>query len=219
MTEDRLLVSALRESPNRPGRYLVVLSDGRELLATAALLGELGVASRGKELSAEAAQKLEHESRITVLADRALDSLARARRTRRELEIRLRKRETDSQLIRAALDRLEASGVLSDEETARSEAQARLRAGDGYARIKQRLRQKGVSESATSSALAAVMADAADQGYDELAACQQIAERRSKGLRSLPREVAARRLLAFLLRRGYSGSIARQAVNNVLGDA
>jgi regulatory protein len=210
---NEIALKELRESPRRPGRYLLTLSDGRHLVVGIAVLAETGATRAGANLTPEKIATLVHESTITELADRALDALARGRRTRRELELRLRKREATPAQIREALDRLEASGLLSDASVARDEAAARLRRGEAPTRVRQQLRRKGVAGPTVVDALADVM-DRDD--YDEVAACRAVAEKRARSLASADAATAERRLLGFLLRRGYAGGIARQVVRDVL---
>jgi len=215
MTESTSLsVKELRESPRRPGRYLLSLSDGEQLLVGVAVLADTGATRPGVVLTPTALERLRHEHVVTELADRALDALARGRRTRRELEIRLRRREATPSQIREALDRLEQSGLLSDEGVAQAEAASRLRRGEAPARVKQQLRRKGVAGALVSEAVAEAMRE---DGFDEEAACRAVAEKRARTLKSDDPVAAQRKLLGFLMRRGYSGSVARRVARDVLG--
>lgn len=222
-----LRVQDLRESPRRPGRYLLQLSDGRTLVLGVGVLADCGATRIGAVLPANAVARLLHESAVTAMADRALDMLARGRRTRRELERRLLRpplrrgqpapsseesAERAGQL-REALDRLEASGVLSDTEVAEAEAAARLRRGEAPGRVSQVLRRKGVAGSVVQAAVQEAMAE---DDFDERAACRAVAEKRARALRALPPDVATRRLLGFLQRRGYGGGVARDVTREVL---
>jgi regulatory protein len=209
-------VKELRESPRRPGRYLVSLSDGQQLLVGVAVLADTGATRPGVVLTEPALERLRHEHTITELTDRALDALARGRRTRRELELRLRRREATAAQIREALDRLEANGLLSDEAVASAEAASRLRRGEAPARVKQQLRRKGVAGSVVSEAVADAMRE---DGFDEEAACRAVAEKRARTLASEDPVAAQRKLLAFLMRRGYAASVARRVARDVLGSA
>lgn len=167
-------------------------------------------------MTAEQVRRLAEESVITDLMDRALAALARSRRTRRELEVRLRKREAPPPLITAALDRLEAAGILSDAAVASAEARARLRRGDAPALVSQRLRRKGIDPETLADALSDAIDEAAEEGTDEATACRVLAEKRVRTLQSLPKEVAERRLMGFLMRRGYGGALARRTAREVL---
>ena len=157
-------------------------------------------------------------SALTALVDRALNYLALGRRTRRELELRLRrvsigKVAPERRLIAMALDRLESRGVLSDSDVARAEASARLRRGEAPARVRQQLRRKGIDARGAESALAeAIHAD----GFDEEAACFKQAQKRWLSLSSLEPQIAKRRLAGFLLRRGFASGIVHGAVKRVM---
>lgn len=209
-------IQGLRESPRRPGRYVLQLGDGRTFVVGVAVLSDTGATKVGVELSEEQVARLAEESTITDLMDRALDALARSRRTRRELELRLLKREATPAQVRTALDRLEASGVLSDETVARAEAGARLRRGDAPARVRQQLRRKGVDQRTVTEAVSEALEEASADGFDEVAACRTVAEKRARSLRAVAPDVAERRLLGFLLRRGYAGGLARRIAREVL---
>lgn len=204
---------AFSESPRRPGRWAIVLEDGRRFIVGANGLATIGVPRTGQPLSEAQCAALEAESAVTVIADRALDALARGRRTRRELERKFQRAGYDSGAVKAALDRVEDSGLLSDEAVARAEVSSRLRRGEAPARVRQRLRQKGIDAQTTDTAVRDVTAD---DGFDELAACRAAAEKRARALRALEPPIAHRRLLSFLLRRGFSGAIAGRVAREAL---
>ncbi len=208
------LVKELRESPRSPGRYLVLLSTGEQCVVGIDTLAALGATRIGVALDGERVAQLLRAGAVTALVDRALNSLAHGRRTRRELEIRLRRIQPDAALIAEALDRLEANGILSDVEVARAEASARLRRGEAPARVRQNLRRKGIDARGTDAAIVeAIETD----GFDEHSACRQQAEKRARALASLEPEVARRRLTAYLLRRGFGGGSVRSVVAEILG--
>lgn len=195
-----------------PGRYLVVLSDGQKCVVGVEALSDAGATRVGASLDAARLERLLRAGAITALMDRALNTLARARRTRRELEVRLRRVEADARLVAEALDRLEASGVLSDADVARAEASARLRRGEAPTRVGQALRRKGVDARSTAAAISeAVEAD----GFDELGACREQAMKRWRALSKLEPAVARRRLVAFLQRRGFGGRVIRSVLDEL----
>lgn len=219
MSEDPaapVAVKTLLESHRRQGRYVVTLSDNRVFTVNASLLSTLGLARSGAALLPGQLAKLESESVVIDLMDRALDAMARSRRSRRELELRLRKREPRQELVREALDRLVASGLLSDQEVARAEASARLRRGEAVAQVRRRLIARGIDNGVIADALTSALEDAEAEGFDELSACRDLAARRIRALGSLPAEVAARRLTAFLARRGFAASLVRHVVREVI---
>ncbi len=201
MTEMPLLVREIRESPRQPGRYRLLLSNGEEFLLGVDALSAVGATAVGATVTPQGLDALRHAAAVTALVDRALRSLARGRRTRLELEQRLRRVEPNRALISEALDRLEASGAISDQEAALAEATARLRRGEAPTRIRQRLRQKGIGVRESEQAVEQAKDE---EGFDELASCRTQGAKRWRSLRSLDRVVARRRLMGFLLRRGFS---------------
>lgn len=200
-----------------PGRYLVVLSSGQQLIVGVQALADAGATRVGVVLSDEQVGRLLHAGAVTTLVDRALGFLARGRKTRRELEVRLgrRPREGDApakELIAEALDRLEASGVLSDADAARAEASSRLRRGEAPGKVRQSLRRKGIDGRQTDQAIA----DAVEHdGFDELEACREQATKRWRSLASLEPAVGRRRLVAFLQRRGFGGGVIRTVLTQI----
>ena len=193
---------------------MLTLADGRTFTVAIGALSETGATRSGVELDADAVAYRGRESAITDLSDRAVNALARGRKTRRELEIRLRRVQPDAALIGEALDRLTAIGVLSDEEVAHAEAAARLRRGEAPAKVRQVLRRKGVEGRMVNEAVSAAISE---DGFDELAACRALAEKRVRALGAKDPVVLKRRLVAFLQRRGFSGSVIGQVLREVLG--
>jgi len=208
-----LTVTALRESPRAPGRYLVTLSDGRALAVGVAALSDTGATCIGARLAPEAVARLVREAAISTLVCSAVGLLARGRKTRRELELRLKRKESDVTLVSIALERLEAAGVLSDTEVARAEASSRLRRGVAPARVRQTLRSKGITGRDADAAVADAMQD---DGFDELAACRAAAGKRMRAFAALEPAVARRRLIGFLQRRGFGGSTMRTVITELL---
>ena len=208
-------VTDLRESPRRPGRYLVTLADGTTLLLGVTALADAGVTRAGLDLELSEVDRLRREARITAIADRAVDMLARGRRTRRELERRLRARDREvvPEELREALDRLETAGLVSDVAVAEAEASSRLRRGEAPGRVRAVLHRKGVAAPLVGEALREAMAGDA---FDERAACEAVAEKRLRSLGGLEPPVVRRRLQAFLLRRGFASSVVRTVSDRLL---
>ena len=207
-------VKNVLESSRRPGRFVLTLADGRTFTVAIGALSETGATRAGVELDTDAVAYLVRESAITDLSDRAINALARGRKTRRELEVRLRRVQPDVSLIGEALDRLTAIGVLSDEEVAHAEAAARLRRGEAPAKVRQVLRRKGVEGRMVNEAVSAAVSE---DGFDELASCRALAEKRVRALGAKEPAVLRRRLVAFLQRRGFGGSVIGQVLRDVLG--
>lgn len=176
--------------------------DGRAWVVAAETVAELPGLREGAPVDDSIAQTLDTAAQLLMLQDRAIGMLARARRSRLELERRLRRVADAPEHIRRVLDRLAASGLLDDESVARAEAASRFRRGEGRRKVQQRLAAKGIDRRTVEQVLGEVMEE---EAVDELALCREAAERRQRSLHSLPPEVQRRRLMAYLQRRGFTG--------------
>jgi regulatory protein len=95
----------------------------------------------------------------------AMNFLARREHSLDELRKKLRRRFTDEQQVETQLQKLVAEKLQSDERFA--ESYARMRAGRGYgpARVRQDMREKGLSDGDIASAF-----EAAELDWDAIAA-------------------------------------------------
>lgn len=207
-------ITDIVEHPRRPGRYLLTLSDERAFTLSVSLLADLGATRKGLALSPDIITRLEAEAGILHVMDRAVASISRARRTRRELEQRLRRTKPGvdppaANVIATALDRLSDSGILSDENVARAEASSRLRRGDAPRRVAMILQQKGINRIDAAEAVARAVTE---DSIDEDAQCEAVADKRMRSLQKLEPMIAKRRLMAFLMRRGYGSTSIRLAL-------
>ncbi|MGI9823430.1 regulatory protein RecX [Agromyces sp. Marseille-Q5079] len=109
------------------------------------------------------------------------------------------------------IERYERFGYLDDTRLAEQLVHVHAgRRGRGSGAILQELTRRGVDAEAARTAI---------EGLDpetEFDNARAVAERRVRQLRGLERQVAERRLSAFLQRRGYSGEVVRQVVTEVL---
>ncbi len=203
------VIARVGEHPRKPGRYRVRLVDGRAWTVDADAITPLLPLREGVELEEDAVLRLEAAHRFVAVYDRALGMLARARRTRRELQQRLRRAEPDEAMVARAVEKLETLGLIDDAAVARAEAASRFRRGEGAGRIRQSLMRKGVASSAIDAAIHEV---AEEEVVDERALCLAAGEKRVRVLRSLEPDVQRRRLLGFLMRRGFPGYVAGDVV-------
>jgi regulatory protein len=154
---------------------------------------------------------------------RAADGEAALRAALRSLELRpyacadlgrrLVRRGHPREAVAQALAAAAALGLLDDAAYARTYAETRSARGRGPARIRRDLLAMGVSGSHADAAIAARW----PEGTEDEAVPLALATRRAAQLGDLPRPVKRRRLLAFLLRRGFSGRTVNQVVARVLG--
>lgn len=123
----------------------------------------------------------------------------------------LASREFDEGDIELECERLLGVGLLDDVALAETLVRTlRERKGLGKSALTAELRRRKLDSDAIAEALDELDAD------DELGRATEIAVKRAPQLRSLDRATAQRRLGAFLMRKGYSGSVISAAVSAAL---
>jgi regulatory protein len=141
----------------------------------------------------------------------SMHALTRRGMSRWELEKTLRDREFEEDEIQEELERLEGVGLIDDAYLAETVVRAqRERKGLGRSAIIAELRRRHIDEEHFESALGQLEED------DEQSRANEIAEKRAGQLSSYDNETAKRRLTAFMMRKGYSSSVVRTAVDLAL---
>lgn len=144
------------------------------------------------------------------IEEHSLRALGRRGLSRRELGRRLTQAGYEPELVDAELDRLEATGLIDDYALAQHlVGTLQERKGLGRSGIAAELARRVIAPGAIEYAL-----DLIDSG-DELALARDLAAKRARSLTGLDRVTSERRLSAYLLRRGFSGSTVRAAVESV----
>ncbi len=127
----------------------------------------------------------------------ALDLLARREHSYAELLRKLRQRGASVGMAEIELDRLQEEGLLSDERFCEAYIHARSQRGYGPLRLREELRQRGVSEMLIDQHL-----HSGDQDWQALA-LKVFAKRFPEGPAEGPKERA--RQQRFMQYRGFSG--------------
>ncbi|MEW6517738.1 MAG: regulatory protein RecX [candidate division FCPU426 bacterium] len=174
------------------------------------------------------ARLLDREEEVRA-REKCLTWLSAHGRTRRELQDRLRRLDIRPEIAGRVLDRLEQAGLLNDHALAVSLVQDRLRGGEvGRRRLRGELLKRGVARETVEAALeesgavdgaeAPGMPGAEVPGMlrDEAESCLELAQRKAKAYRNLPRETGRRRLAGFLARRGFGPEDIFRAVDRAL---
>ena len=159
-------------------------------------------------LPEEPESQAERAARASTIS---MQALTRKGMSSREMIQRLRSRDIDEETAFAEVARLERVALLDDRELAATLVRTlQERKGLGRAGITAELRRRLVDSVAVEEALGALGGD------DELARARDLAVKRAPQLRSLDSVTARRRLSAFLMRKGYSGSVVNSAVTAAL---
>ena len=148
-----------------------------------------------------------HSVARTVL----LDELTGQPRTRAELAGLLAEREIPEEVADEVLDRFVEVGLIDDAAFATAWVESRHRGrGLGKRALAQELRRRGVDDELARDAL-----DELEPEQEEETA-RALVRRKLRSMRSLDREVAMRRLLGMLARKGYPGGLAMTVVKQEL---
>jgi regulatory protein len=148
----------------------------------------------------------------TSVKERALRLLSVRSRSRSELQQRLLRADYAPEEVEAALDDLERVGLIDDEAFAREVSEYQRRKGMGRRAGMNALRVKGVERE-----LAERIADEANP-EDEAERALEVASNRLQRLRGLDPVTRQRRLVDFLMRRGYDPEIARSACKRAMAE-
>jgi regulatory protein len=206
-------ITALRVQKRNRQRVNVHI-DGRFAFGLAAI--EAMQLKIGQQLSDAEIARLKKKDQVEVAYEFALKFLSYRPRSIDEVRRRLTEKQFDEPTVDETIARLSRAGLLDDTAFARFWLENRDAFKPRSKRaLRYELRQKGVANSVIDATLA---------GYEENDAAYRAALNRVQKLARRPDQdfdVIRRKLLAFLNRRGFSYSVARDAVERVfveLGD-
>ena len=150
-------------------------------------------------------EKLEQRAKNVLLFQ-----LSRSMKTRYQLANILKKREIPEEIANAVLDRFTEAQLIDDAAFARAFVNSRIAiAGKSRSVISRELKQKGVSAEDALEALSII-----DQELEDKTA-YAIAKKRYQQLTSLAPEVRKRRLMGFLMRRGFSSALTSRILRDL----
>lgn len=148
------------------------------------------------------------DERQRAYAD-AITSLSRKPRTGYEITLRLTEKGWGEETIAEVIQRLDREGLINDAAYAQEWASQRVRSrGKGKLWVKYELRQKGVSKPHIDEALGQVSEE------DEFESALLLGKKKWNGMTG---EVVdkKRKTGAFLMRRGYSGSLVARVIREI----
>ena len=208
-----------------------VLTTGTAPIATSArapMFVDLGDQGSADERSAAVRAELEREARTHIERDTeaaatparkasfapinnvSMHALARRGMSSREMHDYLLGRDFDPGAVDNEVERLESVALLDDVALGETLVRTlRDRKGLGRSALTAELRRRHLDATAIEIALEGL-------DDDELERATEIAHKRAGQLRSYDTETAKRRLGAFLMRKGYSGSVVSTAVQRAL---
>jgi regulatory protein len=207
------ILTALAPDPRQPEYRLVDVDRGRFASIPAASLGPLDL-EVGRELPPAVLARLRELADIEGAHRAALHSLSRRAHARFDLRRRLVRKQHPTAAVDAALARLEARGLIDDRRFAEQYAALRGARGRGPSRLVNDLLAQGVDRRIAEDAVRQALVD---EGIDPQIEARAVAAKRARQLADLPAAVRRRRLLAYLVRRGFGGPGVRELVEEVCG--
>jgi len=206
-------LTALAPDPRQPGYRLVEVDRGRFASLPSAALEPLSL-QVGAELGPAVLDRLRELADVEAAQRAALRALARRAHARLDLQRRLVKKQHPPAAVDAALERLVSRGLLDDRRFAEQYAALRATRGKGPARLLRDLLAHGVERRTAEQAVRQALEE---EGIDPGLEARAVAAKRARHLAGLPVAVRKRRLLAFLVRRGYAGAEVRELVEELCG--
>ena len=206
-------LTALAPDPRQPGYRLVEVDRGRFASLPVAALEPLRL-EVGAALAPAVLDRLRELADIEAAERAALRALARRAHARLDLQRRLVKKQHPPVAVDAALERLASRGLLDDRQFAEQYAALRATRGKGPARLLGDLMAQGVERRTAEHAVRRALEE---EGIDPGVEARAVATKRARQLAGLPVPVRKRRLLAFLVRRGYAGVPLKDLVEELCG--
>jgi regulatory protein len=147
----------------------------------------------------------------TDCREAALKLIERARRTRSDLERRLKEKDFAPAVITDVLDRLVEVALVDDVEYARAWLAGRWgRRPSGWRRLQQELRGKGIADA--DILRARELLSERGGAPDEVASAAKLVAQARRRYAKLDPRVQRQRLYALLARHGYDGDTIRRAL-------
>jgi regulatory protein len=194
-------ITAIKVQRNRPSRVNIYL-DGEFAFGLARITAAW--LKNGDALSDEKIARLIEEDAREWAYQQALLLLRSRARSENEIRQNLKKHGVSPEVITATLERLRQTGLVNDDDFARAWVENRsvFRPRSGKAMAAE-LRQKGLDERVIQESLS---------GVDEESLAYCAASKRAARLKGLTWEEFRAKLGGFLLRRGFSYSVAASTV-------
>jgi len=196
-------LTEIRTQQRERGRLNIYLDGEYAFSLQAILAARLTI---GQELSPADVDALKAADAVEQAYERALTYLDYRPRSANEMRRYLAKRMVTPQVIEQVISRLERSGLIDDGQFAAFWVENReaFRPRGAWA-LRAELREKGVPDEAIESALCEL---------DERASAMRAAEPAARRYARQERQEFVRHMLAFLQRRGFSYSVARQVTEH-----
>ena len=192
---------------------IVLLDNDQKLFLSYEVLLKNGL-RKGSEVSESHFDYLVKENQKYFIKQKAFALLGKRIHSVYELRTKLRQKKYDADLIQLTIDDLLNTRYLDDMKFAEMYAEEKLRLKLwGKTKLKSELMKKGIS----SSIITAVLEDKFPPVDEELDNASQLVKKKYSQLknRNMEHQKLVKRLYAFLISRGYSYDVSRQAIEKL----
>ncbi|MFT5424893.1 MAG: regulatory protein [Phycisphaerales bacterium] len=208
------VVTNLKAMPSDPSRVKVYVDQVKVCRVSAEDCVSLGL-GKGAEWTAELASGVLAASAAHEAERSGINMLANRGRSEKLIERGLRQRGHTTEGIHAGIERLRDKGYVNDEAYAAQVVRSELRQKPAGRRLlEMKLRHAGITDDITRDAVA--------EGFEGRSEREDALELARKQARSLIRhepEVALRRLVGRLARRGFGGGVCYEVARTALDEA
>ena len=205
-----LVITKIESQKNRPHRKSVYLDGKFAFGADEELIREFELEEEKKLSQRELKQILWSVDR-SKLKERAIRLLSIRPRSEKELKEKLRQKGAGVRLIEEVVRELKEKYLLDDEKFAYSWAESRmLNKPMGKFLLKRELKGKGVKAEIIERVIAENY-----QKEDELELAKKLLQRKARRFKDTDDLKTKKRMTDFLLRRGFSYEVVRQAVKGL----
>jgi regulatory protein len=192
---------------------IVLLDNDQKLFLSYEVLLKNGL-RKGSEISESHFDFLVKENQKYFIKQKAFTLLGKRLHSVYELRTKLRQKKYDADLIQITIDDLLNGHYLDDMKFAEmySEEKLRLKLW-GKTKLKSELMKKGIA----SAIIAAVLEEKFPAADEELDNASQLVKKKYNSLknRDMEKQKLVKRLYAFLISKGYSYDISRQAIEKL----
>ena len=200
-TTSMMRIDALKNAPDRAGRYWVTFSDGTKLGLYRQTVEDFGLYP-GKELDEQEFARLGEEAGKMSAKMRAVRIVSASSVSKRDLQQRLVRKGEDPEQAKAAVEWMEDLHLVDDKATAEQVVRSCIAKGYGLARAKQALYEKQIPKAYWDE----VLEDYPDQN-------EKILDFLRSRLDADSDEKQKKRAIDALIRRGHSYGTIKKALN------
>lgn len=207
------LITKISEQKRRPNRRSVYLDGQFAFGCNVNVIARFRL-REGMNLTPERVQQIEQGEVRQECFDKAMQYLQTRLHSRAELHKKLMRREYGQSIVNGVLDDLARLGYVDDERFAKAKAlSAAEHKHHGRRRAFMELLKAGVK-----SDIAARVLNEVYSARDSTAVARELAMKQASRLKKLDPQVARRRLVGMLQRRGFDYEAIRPVVEEVLED-